>query len=97
MPTADTRDWKIVATLDYKCKVEPIQHTCTGCGGSGEVGGGFKSLDGPRPCDTCYGSGGYATYEHIEPKPPIPEALINHMRRAYQEYLALPKEGETNV
>jgi hypothetical protein len=24
MPALDTKDWKLTATLDYKCKTEPI-------------------------------------------------------------------------
>jgi len=92
--TVDTKDWKLTALLDYKCKTESIYVKCDYCFGNGTVGGGFKSLDGPEACPRCYGAGGKSTYDHIEPKPTIPQDLIDHMRKAYQEYLALPeKEG----
>jgi DnaJ-class molecular chaperone len=91
MPAVDTKDWKLAATLDYKCKTEPTYHNCDYCGGSGTVGGGFKSLDGPEDCPRCFGTGGSSDYSHIEPKPAIPRGLIDHMRKSYQEYLAMPE------
>lgn len=87
MSKLDTKDWKLTAELDYKLVSKPTNITCTGCGGSGEVGGGFKSLDGPTTCTTCWGSGGWLDYSNIEPKPEVPQGLVEHMRNAYQEYL----------
>lgn len=89
MPAVDTKDWKLTALLDYKCKVEPISHDCPACHGNGMVGGGFKSLDDPSPCHGCGGTGGWLTYDHIEPKPEVPDKLVQHLRKAYQEYIAM--------
>lgn len=85
MNTLDTEEWKLHAYLDWRRKKPLITHACDYCNGSGKVGGGFKSLDGPSTCPECYGSG-TGRVEEGEPKPEIPQALIEHMRNAWLEY-----------
>lgn len=51
----ETDEWKLGCFFDWRPKPKAI--ACPGCAGKGEVGGGFKDLDGPRPCTDCWGSG----------------------------------------
>lgn len=83
----DTKDWKFTAVLDYELVTKPKNITCLHCGGSGTIGGGFKSLDDPTYCPTCAGTGGWLDYSDIECKPGIPEDLVEILRKALQEYI----------
>ena len=91
---AETADWRLGAFMDW----EPKYHSeeCTYCSGCGEVGGGFKSLDGPMPCPKCFGTG-YISVGPTTGKPEIPTALKEHMRRAWWDFLNTPQKEETEV
>lgn len=86
--TYDTEDWALAAFVDWKPKKEGHSTPCEYCGGSGEVGGGFKSLDGPEPCPKCFGSGGHWHPGVTTEKPPVPDELVEHMRAAWQAFFA---------
>lgn len=90
MSPLDTQDWMLTAQIEWKWVGKDQFTTCDYCGGSGEVGGGFKSLDGPEPCPRCFGSGG-----KMQPRPQHPElppALVKHMRKAWKDYFDNLKE-----
>lgn len=87
MPNPDTEEWKISAYLDYVPKITGVDVTCPRCGGSGIMGGGFKSMDDPETCNHCWGV--RTVFERRypkEPKPQLPQDLVDHMRKAYLEY-----------
>ncbi len=87
MPNPDTEEWKIDAYMDYVPKVKWKQVACDECYGSGMMGGGFKSLDDPTQCHKCGGRGWREVATHpAEPKPKLPQDLLDHMRKAYLEY-----------
>lgn len=85
---AETEDWKLSCFLDWKPKKHQI--TCPYCNGKGEVGGGFKDIDGPRQCPECFGSR-HVTKGPSTVMPAIPEALREHMRRAWWDYFNKPQ------
>jgi hypothetical protein len=85
MSPLDTEEWQLSAFIDWKRKKPLVTHPCEYCNGRGKVGGGFKSLDGPQDCPECFGTRVGRT-EPGEPRPEIPEALIDHMRKAWQQY-----------
>lgn len=87
MPNPDTEEWKISAYMDYVPKVEGVYEKCDRCNGSGMLGGGFKSLDDPEPCDKCFGNRQvWKRVAPTEPRPKLPQDLVDHMRKAYLEY-----------
>ena len=87
MPDLDTAEWKIAATIEYVPKVNGIYKDCTACCGNGRPNGGFGSFAEDEDCPKCFGRGKIwqPTYP-TEPKPDLPQALIDHMRHAYLEY-----------
>lgn len=86
MPNPDTEEWKISAYLDYVPKIEWVEEKCDKCGGSGMLGGGFKSLDDPEPCDNCVRGRRSKRVYPTSPKPLLPQDLLDYMRKAYLEY-----------
>lgn len=90
----DTEDWRLAAYLDWKPNKKPIQTTCTRCGGSGQIGGHFKSLDDPQPCPECFGRGYREESGITTPKPEMPQSLVDHMRKALMEYCEQNKHKE---
>ncbi len=83
MSLFDTDEWELGCFLEWRPKHKMVDCSC--CGGSGEVGGGFKSLDGARQCPECHGS----RYETVYPKsrsPEIPAGIREHMRRAWYDF-----------
>ena len=79
----ETDDWKLGCFMDWRPKRRAIG--CEYCLGTGEVGGGFKSLDGPQQCPKCFGTKSVL----ISPTgaaPPIPPELREHMRRAWWDF-----------
>lgn len=80
----ETDDWKLGCFMDWRPKRH--EEECPACHGAGEVGGGFKSLDGPRQCENCYGRG-TVTKGPSTPKPELPKALTEHMRRAWWDFV----------
>lgn len=77
----DTEDWKLSAYMEWKPARSRVKCGCDG----GMVGGHFKDMEGPRTCPECYGSG-TKSFTPKTPKPEIPEALIEHMRRAWMDF-----------
>lgn len=62
---------------------------CPTCGGTGVVGGGFKSMDGPQTCSHCWGSGSVtdtANSPTVAPAPPLPDGLRDHMQAAWLSF-----------
>ena len=87
MPNPNTEEWKISAYLEYVPKKTGEDVQCDRCNGKGTLGGGFKFLDDPEPCDKCFGKRTMwqRTYPK-ESKPKLPQELLDHMRKAYLEY-----------
>jgi len=79
----ETTDWRLGCFIDWA----PKQHyeKCPTCLGHGEVGGGFGDLDGPQQCPKCYGSR-MVSKGPTTPKPDLPPALLEHMRRAWWDF-----------
>lgn len=95
----DTKDWRLVAFLNFKCLTPQTSIDCPCCNGRGEVGGGFKDMDGPRPCPECFGSRVKWSGGPTTPKPTVPPLLVEHMRKALFAYFdewkpasAIPEE-----
>ena len=82
-PRAETDDWKLSCTLDWKAKEH--QEVCPMCKGRREVGGGFGDIDGAQPCPTCYGHG-FKMVGPKTPRPPIPPDLREYLRRAWWDF-----------
>ena len=80
----ETDDWKLGCFVDWRPKSH--EEECQYCNGKGEVGGGFKDLDGPRECPECFGRGSI-TKGPRAPHPELPKALVEHMRRAWWDFL----------
>ncbi len=85
----ETSDWKLECFMDWRPKNH--QETCAFCSGNGTVGGGFKSIDGEQTCPKCYGTGN-VTKGPTTQQPELPKALVEHMRRAWWDFLNAPKE-----
>lgn len=79
----ENQDWKLSCFLDWQAKQH--REPCSYCSGRGEVGGGFGSIDGPTECPTCYGNK-TVSKGPTTPKPPIPQKLLIHMRRAWEDF-----------
>lgn len=79
----DTQDWVLGAWMDWKPAKDKV--ICLCCNGSGTTGGGFKSMEGPQTCSTCYGTG-VKTFYPSAPKPEIPQELREHMYKAWKSY-----------
>lgn len=79
----ETEDWKLDAFIDWV----PKQHLekCEHCSGRGTIGGGFKSLDSEETCPKCYGTGQVSKGPRV-PRPELPKALVEHMRRAWWDF-----------
>lgn len=84
----DTEGWKLASTVQWVAKKKPIGSVCSYCNGNGEVGGGFKDMDGPRQCPECFGSGRKTVYPDLGEHPEIPPELIAALRKAWLEYFA---------
>lgn len=93
MSAIETEDWKLGAYFEWRPKYHSEE--CSTCHGRGEVGGGFKDLDGKRPCSTCRGVGSTSKQPKTQ-QPEIPPAIVEHMRRAWWDFVNKP-EGEKNV
>lgn len=81
--SVETTDWKLGCFLDWRAKSH--SETCPTCKGNRTVGGGFKDLDGPQECPTCFGIGS-VTKGPTTLKPELPKALVEHMRRAWWDF-----------
>lgn len=81
--SVETPDWKLGCFMDWRPKNH--DETCPTCNGRGEVGGGFKSLDDAQPCTQCFGTR-TVTRGPRTPKPDLPPALVEHMRRAWWDF-----------
>jgi DnaJ-class molecular chaperone len=79
----ETEDWVLKCFMDWAPKSH--QETCDRCNGKGEVGGGFKSLSDPEPCPQCFGTR-TVTKGPRTPRPDLPPAIVEHMRRAWFDY-----------
>lgn len=80
---SETENWKLDAFLEWKPKSKTVE--CSGCNGTGETGGGFKSIDGAVVCVKCNGSGHVLVFP-MEQAPEIPKDLKEHMRRAWWDF-----------
>lgn len=85
--TLDNEDWHLAIHAEWVPKKAPYSITCPGCRGRGEVGGGFKDIDGPRTCSQCFGSRVVTHPGPDTPQPQVPEELVRHMRAAYKDFL----------
>jgi hypothetical protein len=88
MSPLDTDDWKLSAHIMWKPKRTPNRAPCAYCSGNGQIGGGFKSIDGPEDCPQCFGTGKGEETNPLAPMPPLPPGLVEHMRQAWQEFFA---------
>lgn len=88
MSPLDTDDWKLSAHIMWRPKRIPKRADCDYCSGTGKIGGGFKSFDGPEDCPRCFGTGKGAEIDPLAPEPPIPPELVQHMRKAWEEFFA---------
>lgn len=85
----ETDDWRLKCFMDWAPKNHAEE--CPTCNGRGETGGHFKSLDGPQICETCWGTK-IVTKGPSTPRPELPKAVVEHMRRAWWDYFN--KAGE---
>lgn len=85
--TLDTEEWHLACFMEWKPKKEPYDIQCPSCHGRGAIGGHFKDLDGPRTCDQCSGSGQITHPGPSTPKPELPKELIEHLRKAWREFV----------
>ena len=82
-PLIETEDWKLGCYLEWREKHH--QEDCPNCHGTGQVGGGFKDIEGARPCSKCYGTG-KVTKPPESRMPEIPPDLREHLRRAWYDF-----------
>lgn len=80
----DTRHWKFYLSGGFKPKQLQTKD-CDYCGGRGTIGGGFKSIDGPETCPTCYGSK-CVEVEERDPIPEIPPELVENLKKTVADY-----------
>ena len=80
----ETNDWKLGCFMEWRPKSH--SETCPRCNGSGEIGGGFKDIDGPRECPQCFGSK-FITKSPTTEMPELPAELKEHMRRAWWDFV----------
>lgn len=85
----ETEDWVLKCFMDWAPKSH--QEACDRCGGRGMVGGGFKSMSEAEPCPDCCGIG-RITKGPRTPRPELPAAAVEHMRRAWWDYWNRPTE-----
>lgn len=84
MSKLDTEHWKFYARMGYSPKPQP-QIACSNCQGRGRIGGGWADPEDPITCWRCNSTG--QTEKSIEePKPDLPESLIQHMKNAFNEW-----------
>ena len=88
---AETADWKLGCYMEWRPKHH--QEDCPACHGSGEVGGGFKDIEGARPCTNCHGTG-KVTKPPSTPMPELPKLLVEHMRRAWFDFNNPPQQNK---
>lgn len=89
MPTPlDNEFWKLSCNLGFKKteKCAPISEECPNCHGNGEIGGGFKSIDGPEECSTCLGHGKTYRWPTIPTAPQLPIELVGALRKTFNEF-----------
>lgn len=84
MSKLDTEHWKFHARMGYTSKPQP-QVKCEDCGGRGRIGGGWADPEDPITCWRCSGRG-QVEKSTEEPQPDVPEALIQHMKSAFNEW-----------
>lgn len=84
----ETDDWKLGCFMEWRPKNHAEE--CPTCYGKGEVGGYFRDLDGPRPCPQCAGMK-IVHKGPTTPKPELPPALVEHMRRAWWDFINAEK------
>ena len=80
----ETDKWKLGCFMEWRPKHRAID--CPSCNGRGEVGGGFKDIEGSRPCPECFGTKIKSVGPTSE-KPELPAALVEHMRRAWWDFV----------
>lgn len=90
----ETSDWKLGCFLEWRPKNH--SETCPDCKGERTVGGGFKDLDGPRECPTCFGMG-VLSKGPTTTMPELPKALVEHMRRAWWDFHNAPTQTSAVV
>lgn len=80
-------DFSFVYRRDLKSEFTPTYKKCPSCHGTLKVGGGFGDPDGPRDCDTCWGSGIVIDQrpKHVE-APPIPDSLNKAMTKTWADW-----------
>lgn len=83
--THNTEDWELHACLDWQRKWKTVE--CDRCNGTGVTPLGLRDnyYGDDTTCDSCQGRG-TREVQSTSPKPPIPAALIEHMRRAWWDY-----------
>lgn len=83
--THNTEDWELHACLDWQRKWHIVE--CDQCHGSGVQPRGLRDsyYGDDTTCSRCFGKGAREV-QSTSPKPPIPSALIEHMRRAWWDY-----------
>jgi hypothetical protein len=90
MRTLETKDWWLDVEVGWKPKQYDTRVDCVRCGGSGAIGGGFKDMDGRRDCPDCCGRGwNYTCIDREERPEQLPEGLVEHLRKAFEQYQLL--------
>lgn len=79
----ETDDWKLGCFMDW----QPKNHSedCPTCKGKGEIGGGLGWMDDDKTCPDCHGMR-FVTKGPRTPKPALPKAVVEHMRRAWWDF-----------
>jgi hypothetical protein len=83
-PIIETEGWKLGCFIDWQPKSKVV--TCPNCLGARTIGGGLGWLGDPEDCPKCFVTGSI-TQRTTEPKPDLPVELVEHMRRAWWDFV----------
>lgn len=81
--THNNEDWELHACLDWQRKWKTVE--CDRCNGSGREPLAYRDYGDDITCTHCRGRG-TREEQSTSPRPELPPALIEHMRRAWWDY-----------
>jgi hypothetical protein len=90
MTTIETPDWKLGCFMEWRPILRSVN--CPTCSGTGEIFGGFSYMSENKKCHECAGVG-RVTYKPTTQRPDLPADLVEHMRRAWWDFVNKPSTG----